>query len=75
MTNQFQNQPDLGFCNLDQAQRSGQEQDSDNGQSDIEFVTDDLSRRPKPPRSEYLLFEAQPPRIMPYAPMDVNARI
>src|SRR5947199_10642835 len=29
----------------------------------------------KPPSNEYLLFEAQPPRMIPYAPIDVNARI
>src|SRR5438093_8675540 len=29
----------------------------------------------KPPSNEYLLFEAQPPRMIPYAPIDVNARM
>ena len=29
----------------------------------------------RPPISEYLLFDAQPPRMMPYTPVDVSARI
>src|SRR5437773_6169996 len=29
----------------------------------------------RPPISEYLLFEAQPPRMMPYTPVEVSARI
>src|SRR3954471_13044526 len=29
----------------------------------------------KPPISEYLLFEAQPPRMIPYTPVEVSARI
>src|SRR5437868_5445995 len=29
----------------------------------------------RPPISEYLLFEAQPPRMIPYTPVDVRARM
>src|SRR5713226_4654890 len=29
----------------------------------------------RPPISEYLLFDAQPPRMMPYTPVEVSARI
>src|ERR1051325_2010002 len=29
----------------------------------------------RPPISEYLLFDAQPPRMMPYTPAEVSARI
>src|SRR5215212_5273473 len=29
----------------------------------------------RPPISEYLLFDAQPPRMIPYTPVDVSARI
>ena len=29
----------------------------------------------RPPMSEYLLFEAQPPRMIPYTPVEVSARI
>src|SRR3982751_4283278 len=28
----------------------------------------------RPPMSEYLLFDAQPPRMIPYTPVDVRAR-
>jgi len=28
----------------------------------------------RPPKNEYLLFEAQPPRVMPYTPRDAAAR-
>ena len=36
----------LGFGNFDQAERAGKDQHADDGQSDIEFVTDDLGGRP-----------------------------